>query len=184
MLPLGVLASGRVASSGVVLMDDFNRADSTSIGAAWQEVAGDWSINANALRPSVGVGNHVKHLTPLTSNDQYAQFYTTTGNGAPGLILRYTDANNHLFGLVGTGACQIHKMAGGVATLLAQLTPAPTFPLTLRFEAEGTALRLYSNGSLVLSTTDATVPAAYYVGLRNGAGGTPAIFDDFEAGDL
>jgi len=184
VIPLGVLASARVASSGVVLTDNFNRANSTSIGAAWQEMAGDWSIDTNALRAPVGTGNHVKHLTPLSTNDQYAQTALAAGNGAPGLILRYTDANNYLFGLAGTGAYQIHKMLSGATTLLATLATSPSYPMTLRFEAEGTALRLYRNGSLVLSTTDATVPAANYVGLRNGAGGTFAIFDDFEAGDL
>lgn len=33
-----------------ITSDAFNRADSTSLGASWDEVAGDWSISSNVLR--------------------------------------------------------------------------------------------------------------------------------------
>jgi len=49
----------------------------------------------------------------------------------------------------------------------------------LRFEVQGTSLRLYDGGSLVLQATDGELsPAASYVGLQTTQGTGHAAFDN------
>lgn len=59
------------ASGCAVAADDFNRADSTTIGALWTEHVGDWEIVSNQLTVGeVGlIRNH--SLSPYSSGNQY-----------------------------------------------------------------------------------------------------------------
>src|SRR4051794_11529083 len=64
--------------------DDFNRADSTSIGN-WTENGGDWSIVSNQLKPDSSVTSYVVYASPLDTADHYAEIVisvvTTTSMG-------------------------------------------------------------------------------------------------------
>jgi hypothetical protein len=54
--------------------DDFNRADSTSLGANWVEVSGDWSIISNQLSSGSAGGTIIlRAATAMASNDHSAQ---------------------------------------------------------------------------------------------------------------
>jgi hypothetical protein len=54
--------------------DDFNRADSTDLGANWVEVSGDWSIVSNQLSPGAAGGTIILRAAgAMASNDHYAQ---------------------------------------------------------------------------------------------------------------
>lgn len=54
-----------------IASDDFNRADSTSVGSDWDEESGDWAIASNKLTvPTAGVIRNVA-VNPYGSNSMY-----------------------------------------------------------------------------------------------------------------
>lgn len=71
-----------------VLTDDFNRADSTSIGSNWSEDAGDWEISGNTL----------------TCNDAGARVISTASSALPymhiDVKLKVTAAGTHAFRII------------------------------------------------------------------------------------
>lgn len=167
----------------VFVSDDFNRANSSDLGSDWTEVSGGWAIASNRLTTDSTTNQHLIHATPMTNGDHYIQADFIQGTQA-GLLVRYTDASNYIMGRIDTSfsRAEIFARVGGSFTSLATKTTF-THPATLRLEAEGTAIRLYIDGNLEVSTTDSTVPHGTRVGFR--ANSTlVAIIDNFEAGDL
>lgn len=80
--------------------DDFNRADSDSLGANWTEAVGDADIFSNTLRLSTGsFGNIVAVYsgTACDGVDQYVKVALTNPQGFPQIILRYTNASSELY---------------------------------------------------------------------------------------
>ncbi len=54
--------------------DDFERADSTDLGAGWVEVSGDWAIVSGQLSPGAAGGTIIlRAADPMASDDNYAQ---------------------------------------------------------------------------------------------------------------
>ena len=65
--------AGGVPSSEVDVSDDFNRANSSTVGGSWTEITGNCSISSNTLLGVSGslVQNLVRHSEPMASLTQY-----------------------------------------------------------------------------------------------------------------
>src|SRR5689334_17275954 len=76
-IPFSALALAALAASTAlaqqIVGDDFNRPDSTSLGASWVEANGDFVIQSNACRGNVQFANDT-----WMYNTQFAQSYVNT----------------------------------------------------------------------------------------------------------
>lgn len=107
--------------------DDFNRADSSSLGSNWTVVSGTWDIHTNALRTTsanaVVINTNV--LTPGANG--WAVVATPDGTEFGRLILGYVDANNYYYAegrnaIVGAGrASRIVQKSSGTDTVLTEV---------------------------------------------------------------
>jgi hypothetical protein len=166
--------------------DNFDRADSTSLGAGWVEVSGDWSIVSNRLSSGAAGGTIILRASgAMASNDHYVQatIAATTAashgvwcrgnsNITSGYLWRNDGSSWNLFSVVGgsftvIGTYAVAAVAGDVAKL----------------QAVGSTITAYVNGTLRVSVTDTNVPTGTSVGIRSES--VNALrFDDFTAADV
>lgn len=190
MIPVGVLAARRaVAGGGPAFTDDFNRADSATLGASWDALGSLVALKvidnqASGSLASVTAGQRA--VTPAGSTDHYAQMVvrTVAGNSI-GVLARLTGSaeTGYLWRYNGSNACQLFRGSSGSYTALGSSYSAPlTAPFTLRIEAEGSTIRGYVNGVLRQTATDATHATGTYCGVR--VVGNAVRVDDFEMGLL
>lgn len=189
----------------VAISDNFNRADSGSLGADWTEYINDWAIAGNAIRPTVlTADSYLHHNTVLASADQRAQIRVsmpstgTSPQKRAGVLLRMDPsgaANFYLFearyntnpGV--DGQLLITKFVAGTPTTLVSSAVGAigaSAGFDLKGEVSGTALSLYVNGVLQLSTTDSALTAGRYIGVLGRVSGSLArlLIDNFSAEDL
>lgn len=94
LFALAILATPIVSTANVVL-DDFNRANSTNMGPNWTEVSGDCAISGNRATCS-GLG--VTLYNGATSNAISADVYSTAASSDyVALVLGYADPSNSLY---------------------------------------------------------------------------------------
>ena len=122
---LGDLCRGRGGTTGT-FSDDFNRADTTTIGAAWTVAAGKFVINGNMLKNAPQAGNAMAVVSALSGATQTAgaDFTSVDNNLGPrfGIVLRYQDPTNYYLAYRQTGGSSrllISKFVNGVETILA-----------------------------------------------------------------
>jgi hypothetical protein len=170
----------------MVFQDSFDRANTTSVevggvglGAEWE--GGAWEIASNSAHKTGSLDFAVfKH--DVGSPDMWVEADITPnayGGGAAGgfgcINLRDagSNADNGYLGFwAPDGRWVIGSVIGGYHDIQSVSSGGiPTFPLHLRLEAQGTALRLYNQDSLVASvtSTERTASAAHqYCGLNAG----------------
>lgn len=177
--------------------DNFNRADSTNLGASWTETTGtDIQISTNKLISSSAPCEALV-ATIISSADAYTQVKWVgglTGSARPGLYVRgdadLSDGYMAQFRYSNSDILLYRKVAGSFTAVL-DGTTSITYSANdvLRFEVETTGgnpvLRAYVNGVLkeTYTDTDGTkITTAGYAGLRFAT--TDEQVDDFEAGIL
>jgi PKD repeat protein len=146
--------------------DNFNRADSTTLGNGWTEVQGDLKILSNEVRNEAIKIYHMAIQSSLsgTYQDVACDFARTTLNGGPrfGVMLRYQDVNNYYYfwrQTGGTSRLYISKVVNGTKTDLVNTSisgPGANALFNLEGIADGTSLKLKLNGVEKLSITDST----------------------------
>jgi len=170
-------------------VDDFNRANSTTIGTQWVETVGDLKIEGNQLK-NVVRGDNIAHVPAQTGAIQSAaaNFISTDNNTGPrlGLVLRYKPEGHYRLYLWtgGTNQLRISKIgANGAETVLKStaITPAPAAgtPFHLVVSASGTHLKA-TIGLKSVEVDDATYTSGTIgVFINPGAAVGPHIADDF-----
>lgn len=185
--------------------DNFNRADSSSLGSPWSAAPASGRIVSNlaALSTTGGYSNYDTISTSFTA-DQYAQCIVRANTGASGnpcVIVRADTGIGNMYKLTfnpdpyASDHYAIVKRASYSESNLATV-PNPSMgtslfntDVTLRLEVSGTTntlLNAYVNGSLVMTYTDSSSPiTSGRVGIghnNNSNGGT--VFNDFDGGDF
>jgi hypothetical protein len=173
--------------------DDFNRADSTNLGASWTERSGNWQIFSNSLRNASTGGDAVVTYTGTYGNVQVSasvQFATATGTIAIG-----TRMGNYSGGIPTVGYVAELSSNGQVilwrvdnwAQLGSYQIPSyqATQPTTLGLYASGSTLRVDVNGMARINATN-TAFTSGSVGLwsYNATAVNQHILDDFVLVDL
>lgn len=167
-----------------------------AVSANWQAAQGSWSRVGGLLRNTSGSGV----IAPATANlptgqAQFAQVDTiaiTNSGKVVYLRLRMNAAGTDYFACRVSGAnASIRRAVSSSQTTLSTYTHSRALPETYRFEVEGSApsitLRLYVNGSLVLTVntdTDVNSGAGQGVALVMGGSGSNNDFDNWSSGDL
>lgn len=170
------------------ITDDFNRGDSTNLGANWTEIDGDLSIISNQIGPTVD-GGVARHDTALSSDDHYSQVEVTDnpdGSSRQGSLTRKDNTGTLTYYRVvlrGTNnQVQMHKIIADSGTQLGSNTAVSvSIPDTIKLESDGSTQTCYWNGESKISETDSAISGNLYCGVTHGLTGKS---DDFEAADL
>jgi len=166
--------------------DDFNRADSTSLGANWVEVSGDWSIISNQLSSGSAGGTVILRAAgAMATNDNSAQVtIPATAAVSHGVWCRGNSniSQGYLWRNDGT-SWNLFSVVGGSFVSIGSYAAAAVAGDIAKVQAVGTTIKGYVNGVQRVSVTDTAVTTGTSVGLR--AESTSLLrFDDFAAADV
>ncbi len=95
VLFLVVFFAATAQAQNCVVRDDFNRADSTNMGANWTELSGDFSISGNR---AVGVNGSEMSFNGNTTGDRACVDFYSGGNMVKvgRILLKYTSSSDNL----------------------------------------------------------------------------------------
>jgi hypothetical protein len=166
--------------------DDFNRADSSNLGADWVEVSGDWSIVSNQLSPGSAGGTIILRVaTAMSTNDNFAQVtIAATTAASQGVWCRGNSniSNGYLWRNDGS-TWNLFSVVGGSFSVIGTYSAAAAPGDIAKVQAVGSTIKAYVNGVERVSVTDTGVTTGTGVGIRSES--TSSIkFDSFSAGDV
>lgn len=166
--------------------DDFNRADSTNLGANWVEVSGDWSIISNQLSSGSAGGTIILRAAgAMATNDNSAQVtIAATAAVSHGVWCRGNSniSQGYLWRNDGT-SWNLFSVVGGSFTSIGSYAAAAVAGDVAKVQAVGSAIKGFVNGIQRVSVTDTAVATGTSVGIR--AESTSSLrFDDFTAADV
>lgn len=150
--------------------DDFNRADSSDLGAGWVEVSGNWSIVSGQLSPGVDTGTVIlRAAAAMDTSDNYAQATIAAGasgsrgvwcrgnsNITTGYLWRNDGATWDLFSVVSS-------TFNVIGTYAAAAAPGDV----ARVQAVGSTIKAFVNGIERVSVTNSAVTTGTSVGIRS-----------------
>lgn len=173
-------------------------AHSLDVGGSWTEItgfSGVIALNGSGICRNTGTTDGaygVFTVTAVADMDVQADFIPQRGTGAAG--------NYGVLGRVQSGAntyywfiydnpntrWAIYKVVSGSPSLLNSFSgsaPSSGNTYTIKGSLRGSTLTLFVNGTQLVTTTDSTITAAGYPGIRlfNSSGGTMANADNFLA---
>ena len=169
--------------------DSFTRTGGSApnLGPSWTLVtnvnppAGSFTIVSNQA-VAAGTGQNAAIVDDFTPSDVSVSAQVTLPNVAGavfgGVIARRDNTNDAYAGLLfqmsndAVMLAELQLIRGNVQTNLATPVTVSSTSGVLRLDAYGTALKLYFNGSLLLSASDATLTAPGGVGILDEGGGT------------
>ena len=166
--------------------DDFNRTDSTDLGAGWVEVSGDWSIVSGQLSPGAAGGTIILRAAgAMATNDHSAQAtIAATTTASQGVWCRGNSniSNGYLWRNNGT-SWDLFSVVGGSFTIIGTYAVAAVAGDVAKVQAVGSTITAYVNGVQRVSVTDTAVASGTSVGIRSDS--TSGIrYDDFSAADV
>jgi hypothetical protein len=174
-------------SSGVLFSDDFQRTATVTLGPDWRATQGVWFPNGSYGVSGLNTGNRAV-VGGMTCADCHIDCKLETFGVEGGLVLReQSNGDRYDMILAPTGAIQIRRWRGGVATLLGQVASGignlSAALSSFTFTAQGAgpvSLTVALNGVLKLQVQDSSTQA---IAAAGGAGMTAVIagviFDDF-----
>ncbi|MFJ4808506.1 hypothetical protein [Streptomyces longwoodensis] len=166
--------------------DNFNRANSTDLGAGWVEVSGDWSIISNQLSSGSAGGTIILRAAgAMATSDHYAQVtIAATAAVSHGVWCR-GNANitsGYLWRNDGT-SWNLFSVVGGSFTSIGSYAAPAVAGDVAKVQAVGSTIKGFVNGIERVSVVNTAVATGTSVGLR--AESTASLrFDDFAAADV
>ncbi|MDX3839571.1 hypothetical protein [Streptomyces europaeiscabiei] len=166
--------------------DDFNRGNSSDLGAGWVEVSGDWSIVSQQLSPGAAGGTIIlRAAAAMDTNDHSAQItIVATTAASQGVWCRGNSniSNGYLWRNDGT-SWNLFSVVGGSFTSIGSHAAAAAPGDVAKVQAVGSTIKAFVNGVERVSVTDTGVTTGTSVGIRSES--TGAIrYDDFSAADV
>ncbi|MEH0657771.1 hypothetical protein QA860_08490 [Streptomyces stelliscabiei] len=166
--------------------DDFNRADSSDLGAGWVEVSGDWSIVSQQLSPGAAGGTIILRAAgAMDTDDHYAQItIAATVAASQGVWCRGNSniSSGYLWRNDGS-TWDLFSVVGGSFTAIGSYAAAAAPGDVAKVQAVGSTIKAFVNGIERVSITNTHVTTGTSVGIRSeSAGGIR--FDDFTAADV
>ncbi|MFJ8153964.1 hypothetical protein [Streptomyces sp. NPDC094468] len=165
--------------------DDFNRADSSSLGAGWVEVSGDWSIVGGQLSSGTAGGTIILRAAGAMATSDHSVQVTIAATAAVshGVWARgnSTITQGYLWRNDGS-TWTLFSVLGGSFVSIGSYAAAAVAGDVAKLQVIGTAIKGYVNGVLRVSVSDSTVATGTSVGIRAESTGS-LRFDDFSAAD-
>jgi chitodextrinase len=170
--------------------DDFNRPNSTNLGANWNELLPNLEIFGNQLR-NVDAGSKAAVWNQAIGADQEVAvdcYVTATGNSC-GVMGRWSNADNFYRARLDVGAKNItlFKTVNGTTTQLGAAASRPIVYSTyyrIRLLIKGNTLQVFfaNETSPAISATDGSLTAGNFAGLRAASSAAATTgFDNFSA---
>jgi len=151
----------------------------------------DMTVSSNQLTDSaVFTGWKYARMTSATSSsDTYAQAKFISRNGtlsSYAVIVRKdsSSTDTNYFGQWYQNDIYSQKVISGTPTTLGTSAQTPSANDILKNEANGSAIKVYKNGSSVISSTDTAISSNTYGGVGHYSNSHKVISDDWEYGDL
>ena len=166
--------------------DDFNRSDTSDLGASWVEVSGDWSIVSNQLSPGAAGGTIILRAAgAMDSSDHYAQATIAATTAASHGVWCRGNSNisqGYLWRNDGS-SWDLFSVVGGSFSVLGSYAAAAAPGDVAKVQAVGSTIKAYVNGIERVSVTDTGVATGTSVGIRSESA-SAIRFDDFTAADV
>lgn len=146
-----------MGSLGLKFTDDFDRADSSTLGNSWIEAQGDWTITSNALRTPTtpGIGNRVVRTESVVN--QAAECVPKADLIGPCVRANDTGSMNGYTARPNASNIQVLRMdAGSIVILDTFGTAINNSTDRLKIEVWGNSIRVYKNDALVGAVSDTT----------------------------
>jgi len=178
--------------------DNFNRADSTDLGASWTERIGDWAINGNRVWLSADAASDgVVHTAAYSTSDYtvaaIVNFLNTAGISAriAGRRVNYgASDSNYYFVQLRRDLQEIHlyKRVSGSFTQLGStvsVTVNVGTDYVVKLHMQGTTIKAFLDEVEKISVTDSALAGPGDAGISVYAlDGQDIKFDDFTVDDL
>nr|WP_119589197.1 hypothetical protein [Streptomyces scabiei] len=166
--------------------DDFDRGNTSDLGAGWVEVSGDWSIVSAQLSPGAAGGTIILRAAgTMDSSDHSAQVtIAATVAASQGVWCRGNSniSSGYLWRNDGS-EWALFSVVGGSFTVIGTYTAAAAPGDVAKVQAVGSTIKGYVNGIERVSVTDTSVTTGTSVGIRSESAGA-LRFDDFAAADV
>lgn len=150
--------------------DDFNRADSGTLGANWTNVTGSsWSIVSNqAVGP--GSASATVYNSACSAADNFSQGYVPTFSGTQHFIARSVSSgseNCYSFRIGTDGSVILYKAVSGTFTSIGTVSSSASTTNPYKLTCAGSTITCFYNGTNILQVTDTSVTTGLYVGFRS-----------------
>jgi hypothetical protein len=165
--------------------DDFNRADSASLGANWLTIGNSHSIVGNRMAPPGTLTYLNVWATDAASADQFSQATVAVVAGTNISVIVRCDATaaNYYRLLYNGTSLQLYRMTTAIGNVHTVTLVAGD---VIKITAVGSAIKGYLNGVEVCSATDTGVAGGATqrkVGVRS-FGNASLRYDDWSGGDV
>lgn len=161
------IAGGGTTGGGLPIFDDFNRADSATLGGNWTEAKGDTAIFSNTARLVTGgfVDNLNVNSTSLGAVNGYSKITIiaqTVGLDFPCFIFRYTDSSSPFYILswdlsAGCSWQRFANVAGSGVEIAAgdagNISVGQSIGITWTGTGTGTEIRIWTNPTAAAPTS-------------------------------
>lgn len=180
--------------------ESFTGSDSASLAAAdvdlsWSDVVPGWSVTSGqAAVASADAVTYARAESDVGGSDMFAEVTLVaraegSDTAQAAVLARYSSTENTCYmlcrGLDTPSDIALRRTVGGGRATLVVATVTLALPEVLRLEVEGTALRGYINGALVVSTTDSAITSGQRGGIYGyRPSGGAVVVDDFATGLL
>ena len=154
----------------------------------WAQVHGVWGTYTNYGYLASGSSGSARAEHDLSSADHYVQVVVTPGgfgnqDSFIGPAARFNAAARTYYFVGSFGGSQyITKFVAGTSTNLVSAVLSYSHGLTYKVQANGSAIKGFSNGAETLSTTDSSITGNLRCGVSSFV--VNATLDNFEAADL
>ena len=175
----------------VIYSDDFNRADSTSIGAVYTEQSGGWEIVSNKLKLTshsaiddiVSYDSALGLVTAADYDVTTVGQFTGGGGGGIGPMGRYLNNSNFYF-IESVPMFDVHdllkKVSGSYTNIGSYSTTVnENQDYTGKLEMVGTTIKMWIDGTLRATATDSSLTSAGKPGLRGFSLSNGQLFDSW-----
>jgi len=168
-----------------IYSDNFNRVDSTTIGAGWTEITDDWSIKGNQLAPGLATTGVVLYNLPLNTSDHYAEIAMPVATSTSmGVFARSDLAGNSFYLLRSNGTSwNLFTNIGGSFTSIGSYAATLANGDVARIQCVGSTIKAFINGVERISVVDTAITTGTYTGIRSTQSST-ARYDNFTASDV
>ncbi|MGA6223472.1 hypothetical protein ACPESV_24440 [Streptomyces umbrinus] len=166
--------------------DDFNRTNSSDLGAGWVEVSGDWSIVSNQLSPGAAGGTVILRAAgAMATDDNSAQVtIAATTAASQGVWCRGNSnlSSGYLWRNDGT-SWDLFSVVGGSFTAIGTFAAAAAPGDVVKVQAVGTLIKAFVNGVERVSLVNNHVTTGTSCGIRSESTGS-LRYDDFTGADV
>lgn len=170
-----------------VFTDNFNRSNSSTLGANWSEALGNWSIASNRLQaPTSGTGPF-ECVTTTSAHaakvHQTVQVTHVTGSAFDGgIIARFLNTSNFYSVYVSAGNIGVYKcVSGSFSQVGSNVAVTITANSVIKFQVgdgnSASAIKVWYNGTLTHTLSDSSITSAGQAGVFGYT--TSQQFEDF-----